>query len=114
MSTTASAEANASRRRRRRSKRTRRRRRGPAGSVYRGRFGVEQAERLLWRAGFGPRPGEAEKLARKGLDDAVHSLTRPRRKERLGGPPPHDQDGHPLAPADAWGHDHLWWLDRML
>ena len=30
------------------------------------------------------------------------------------GPPPHDQDGHPLAPADAWGHDHLWWLDRML
>ena len=36
------------------------------------------------------------------------------RKERLGGPPPHDQDGHPLAPADAWGHDHLWWLDRML
>ena len=51
-----------------------------------GRFGAEQAERLLWRAGFGPRPGEAEKLARKGLDGAVHSLTRPRRKERLGGP----------------------------
>ena len=87
---------------------------GPAVSVYRGRFGAEQAERLLWRAGFGPRPGEAEKLARKGLDGAVQSLTRPRRKERLGGPPPQDQDGHPLAPADAWGHDHLWWLDRMV
>ena len=22
--------------------------------------------------------------------------------------------GHPLAPADAWGHDHCWWLDRMV
>ena len=31
--------------------------------VYRGRFGPAQAERLLWRAGFGPRPGEAKKLA---------------------------------------------------
>ena len=31
--------------------------------VYSGRFGPEQAERLLWRAGFGPRPGEAAKLA---------------------------------------------------
>ena len=20
----------------------------------------------------------------------------------------------PIAPADAWGHDHLWWLDRMV
>ena len=101
----------------RRRKRGHRRRRGvgrPGVPVYQGRFGPAQAERLLWRAGFGPRPGEAQKLARKGLEGAVESLTRPRRKERLGGPPPHDQDGHPLAPADAWGHDHLWWLDRMI
>ena len=28
--------------------------------VYSGRFGETQAERLLWRAGFGPRPGEAQ------------------------------------------------------
>jgi hypothetical protein len=82
--------------------------------VYSGHFGPSQAERLLWRAGFGPRPGDAAKLARKGLRGAVESLTRPRGKERLHGPPPHDEDGHPLAPADAWGHDHLWWLDRML
>ena len=46
-------------------------------AVYRGPFGREQAERLLWRAGFGPRPGEAEKLAGLGLDGAVRSLTRP-------------------------------------
>jgi uncharacterized protein (DUF1800 family) len=81
--------------------------------VYRGHFGPEQAERLLWRAGFGPRPGQAEALAKKGLVGAVHSLTRPPR-ERLRGPAPHDSDGHPLAPVDAWGHDHLWWLDRMV
>jgi uncharacterized protein (DUF1800 family) len=81
--------------------------------VFRGRFGPAEAERLLWRAGFGPRPGEAEKLAKKGLDGAVRSLTRPGR-ERLVGPKPVDDDKHPIAPLDAWGHDHLWWLDRMV
>ncbi|HZO60654.1 MAG TPA: DUF1800 domain-containing protein [Solirubrobacterales bacterium] len=109
-------EALAARRRRRRRKHGRRRRR-PAGSgvsVYKGRFGPAQAERLLWRAGFGPRRGEAERLAKKGLKGAVESLTRPKAKKELTGPPPHDEDGRPLAPADAWGHDHLWWLDRMV
>jgi uncharacterized protein (DUF1800 family) len=81
--------------------------------VYRGHFGKPQAERLLWRAGFGPRPGEAERLAKLGLHGAVHKLTNPGR-ERLRGPKPHDDDGHPLAPFDAWGHDQLWWLDRMV
>ncbi len=81
--------------------------------AYRGRFGREQAERLLWRAGFGPRRGEADRLARKGLDGAVRWLTSPG-PEKLVGPAPHDQDGKPLAPYDAWGHDHLWWLDRMV
>jgi uncharacterized protein (DUF1800 family) len=109
------AEALAARRRRRRRKHGKRRgRRAHTGiSVYKGRFGPEQAERLLWRAGFGPRPGQAEKLARKGLKGAVESLTRPP-KEKLTGPPPVDDDGRPLAPADAWAHDHLWWLDRMV
>jgi uncharacterized protein (DUF1800 family) len=82
--------------------------------AYRGRFGAEQAERLLWRAGFGPAPGQAAKLARKGLRGAVHSLTRPHGKPRLKGPKPHGDDGLPLAPTDAWGHDVLWWLDRMV
>jgi len=80
---------------------------------YRGPFGPDQAHRLLWRAGFGPRPGEAERLAGHGLDRAVHSLTHPQ-SHRLKGPRPHDQDGNPLAPRDAWGHDHCWWLDRMV
>lgn len=81
--------------------------------VHRGTFGAPQAERLLWRAGFGPRPGEAEALAKKGLDGAVHSLLNPG-AEKLVGPKPHDDKGHPLAPRDAWGHDHCWWLDRMV
>jgi uncharacterized protein (DUF1800 family) len=81
--------------------------------TYSGRFGRAQAERLLWRAGFGPRPGEADKLAALGLHAAVRSLTRPG-PERLTGPKPHDDQKRPLAPYDAWGHDQLWWLDRMV
>lgn len=50
-----------------------------ASPVYRGRFGVPEAERLLWRAGFGPKPGEARRLARLGLDGAVRHLTHPPR-----------------------------------
>jgi uncharacterized protein (DUF1800 family) len=80
---------------------------------YSGPFRAPQAERLLWRAGFGPRRGEAERLARLGLDGAVRSLTHPG-GEKFVGPPPHDEKGRRLAPADAWGHDHLWWLDRMV
>src|SRR5690349_17897795 len=82
--------------------------------VFHGRFGEQQAERLLWRAGFGPRPGEARKLAHKGLKRAVLSLTRPKGKPKLSGPEPHTDDGLPLAPTDAYGHDLLWWLDRMV
>src|SRR4029077_4145563 len=81
--------------------------------VWRGKFDVAQAERLLWRAWFGPRPGEAQKLARLGLEGAVHKLTHPGR-ENLVGHRPHDEKGRPLAPYDAWGHDHVWWLDRMV
>jgi uncharacterized protein (DUF1800 family) len=82
-------------------------------AVYKGPFGQKQAERLLWRAGFGPRQGETAALTKLGLDAAVRSLTRPG-SERLVGPAPHDDKRRALAPADAWGHDQLWWLDRMV
>ncbi len=85
----------------------------PAGA-YQGPFGPEQATRLLNRAGFGPVPGQAEQLATLGLVGAVQSLTRPGGSATLSGPAPVDDDGNPIAPADAWGHDHLWWLDRMV
>ena len=82
-------------------------------AVYNGTFSREQAERLLWRAGFGPRRGEAASLAKLGLEGAVRKLTRPG-AERFVGAAPHDDKGRALAPADAWGHDHIWWLDRMV
>ncbi len=81
--------------------------------VYTGEFGVRQAERLLWRAGFGPRPGQAEALAALGLEAAVRSLTRPEGAAAMDGPAP-TVDGEPLDPYGRWGHDHLWWLDRMV
>jgi hypothetical protein len=87
---------------------------GPAVPVYGGAFGVAQATRLLWRAGFGPKPGQAAAVAQLTLSDAVRSLTRPNGTEGLIGPEPHIQSGNPLAPEDLWGHDGLWWLDRMV
>jgi Protein of unknown function (DUF1800) len=82
--------------------------------VYSGPFGRVQAKRLLDRAGFGPKQGQALELASLGLQGAVYSLTRPPGSANLVGPAPVDGDGLPIAPTDAWGHDHLWWLDRML
>ncbi|UJA19721.1 DUF1800 domain-containing protein [Thermoleophilia bacterium SCSIO 60948] len=81
---------------------------------YAGPFGRAQAERLIWRAGFGPKPGQLDRLAAKGMRGAVLSLTRPSGEAKLSGPRPVDSDGNPLAPKDVWGHDHVWWLDRMV
>jgi len=83
-----------------------------AVSVYSGGFGTAEAERLLWRAGFGPKQGEAEALAAKGLAGAVRSLANPPR-ERLTGPQPRP-DGRRLNPEVESGHNALWWLDRMV
>lgn len=80
---------------------------------YDGPFGRVQAKRLLDRAGFGPKPGQALELAGFGMDAAVTHLTNPVGNS-LSGPEPTDDNGGPLAPTDAWGHDHLWWLDRMV
>jgi hypothetical protein len=84
----------------------------PGLPVYSGTFGVREAQRLLWRAGFGPRPGQAEALAQQGLLAAVRSLTRPSGAPTLVGAPVTISD--PYAPRDAWGHDHLWLLDRFV
>ena len=80
---------------------------------YSGPFGVRQAERLLWRAGCGPSPGHAQALARMGLDGAILALTRPVGAATLTGAEPTD-GRRALEPRDAWGHDHLWFLDRMV
>jgi uncharacterized protein (DUF1800 family) len=83
-------------------------------AIYSGSFGVRQAERLLWRAGFGPAPGQAADLAARGLRDAVLTLTRPLGAPVLTGPEPTETTGAPLEPQDAYGDDALWWLDRMI
>jgi hypothetical protein len=70
--------------------------------VYTGPFGQAEAERLLWRAGFGPRAGEEASLAAKGLRGAVESLVSPHGVDRLVGKPP-TVDGHGIAPKDAYG-----------
>ncbi len=72
------------------------------------------AHRLLWRAGFGPAPGAVQELVGQPVQQAVHALTRPSGEATLSGPAPVDEEGNPLAPADAWGEDHCWWLDRMV
>lgn len=82
--------------------------------MFEGNFGESEARRLINRAGFGPRPGQAGQLAGLGLKQAVFSLTRPQGKAKLTGPAPVDESGLPIAPVDAAGHNHLWWLDRMV
>ena len=80
---------------------------------YRGPFRRAQAERLLWRAGFGPEQGQAERFADLGLEGAVHALTHPRSPppER---PRPRRSTAAGSRRVDVWGHDVLWWLDRMV
>ena len=80
--------------------------------VYTGHFGPADAERLLWRAGFGPRPGEKRSLAARGLDGAVAHLLASGPDNLVGKPP--KVNGRRLFPLDKFGHDHLWWLDRMV
>ncbi len=75
---------------------------------------LPQARRLLWRAGFGPAPGQAEAMAGQPVQQVVFSLTRPSGAAVLQGPEPHNEEGEALQPADAWGEDHCWWLDRMI
>ncbi|MHB8532879.1 MAG: DUF1800 domain-containing protein [Solirubrobacteraceae bacterium] len=83
-------------------------------AVAGGTLTLAQARRLLWRAGFGPAPGQAEALVGVPVEEAVLTMTRPSGPALLHGPAPTDDEGNALAPADAWGQDHCWWLDRMV
>jgi uncharacterized protein (DUF1800 family) len=75
---------------------------------------ARRAERLLWRAGFGPKPGDVARFAAMGLDNAIAELVHPVGEPTLSGPAPRDDSGNALQPYDLYGHDHLWWLDRMV
>jgi Protein of unknown function (DUF1800) len=86
----------------------------PAPSVGSPPMTLEQANRLLWRAGFGPAPGQAQALVGQPLEQVVFSLTRPSGPATLTGPEPVNEEGQPLQPTTVWGDDHCWWLDRMV
>jgi Protein of unknown function (DUF1800) len=86
----------------------------PPPSVGSPPLALTQAHRLLWRAGFGPTPGQAQALTGQPLQDVVFGLTRPTGAATLSGPEPVDEEGDPLDPDNAWGQDHCWWLDRMV
>ena len=74
----------------------------------------KDAERLLWRAGFGPRPGQADALAGKDPREAVRAMTSVAGDAPMTGSAPRDENGNPIDPVNVWGHDHCWWLDRMV
>jgi uncharacterized protein (DUF1800 family) len=89
----------------------------PAGIPRQGTFGPKEAERLLWRAGFGPRPGEVATFATYTVEQAVHALTRPQSPEQLLGAAPVDSQGAPYNEQRAhgeYGANVIWWFDRML
>jgi uncharacterized protein (DUF1800 family) len=70
-------------------------------------------QRLFWRAGFGPRPGEAAYWAPRGRTATLRWFLDGGPGPALVGPAP-SADGKPLDPVNEWGHDVLWWLDRMV
>ena len=72
-----------------------------------------QAERLAWRAGCGPRPGQVEALAALDLEAAVMHFTRPSGEAPLDGPEP-TIDGQPLDVYETWYGDTLYWFDRLV
>jgi uncharacterized protein (DUF1800 family) len=79
----------------------------------RGRWSEAHVRRLFWRAGFGATPREARHWARRGKAATIRWLLN-------GGPSPAPRirparvDGRRLDPRNEWGHDVLWWLDRMV
>ena len=69
--------------------------------------------RLFWRAGFGATPEEAARFAGAGKDATLEFLLRGDGGPELVGPAP-SADGEPLDPVNEYGHEVLWWLDRMV
>lgn len=69
--------------------------------------------RLFWRAGFGATPAEATRWAQAGKAATLRWIVTGDGPATLVGPEP-SVDGGPLDPRNEWGHDALWWLDRMV
>ena len=69
--------------------------------------------RVFWRAGFGATQAEARRWAARGQAATLKWILDGRPGPQLRGPAP-SVDGKPLDPANEYGHDVLWWLDRMV
>jgi hypothetical protein len=89
-----------------RTRTTRRRRRKP-------RWTEAHVRRLFWRAGFGATPEETARWAGRGRKATLDWIVEGDGKAELDGPKP-SADGQPLDPQNVFGHDVLWWLDRMV
>jgi uncharacterized protein (DUF1800 family) len=69
--------------------------------------------RLFWRAGFGATDKEAAHFAKRGKQATLNWIVNGGKGPSMVGPAP-TVDGHTLDPTNEWGHDVLWWLDRMV
>jgi uncharacterized protein (DUF1800 family) len=67
--------------------------------------------RALWRAGFGATEHEARKWARRGRGDTLRWLLSPNGRKAPLAPTPKPMR---LDPVNEYGHDMLWWMDRMV
>jgi uncharacterized protein (DUF1800 family) len=87
-----------------------RRRRRPAA-----RSGWTEAHvrRLFWRAGFGATPAESRQWAARGRAATLKWILDGGPGTQLRGPAP-TVKGKALDPVNEYGHDVLWWLDRMV
>jgi uncharacterized protein (DUF1800 family) len=69
--------------------------------------------RLFWRAGFGATTKEAKQFAKRGRRTTIDWIVNGGGGPSMIGPAP-TVGGHTLDPTNEWGHDVLWWLDRMV
>jgi uncharacterized protein (DUF1800 family) len=75
-----------------------------------GGWSQAHVRRVLWRAGFGATPHEAAKWAHRGRAATLRWLLTPNgHPAPLSGPKP-----MALDPVNEYGHDMLWWMDRMV
>jgi uncharacterized protein (DUF1800 family) len=81
-------------------------------SVAASSWSEEHVRRLFWRAGFGATPEETRKWARRGKEATVRWFLEGDGRDLRGRSP--RVDGIPLDPVNEFGHDVLWWLDRMV
>jgi uncharacterized protein (DUF1800 family) len=67
----------------------------------------------MWRAGFSGSEKQVTAVAKLGLNGAIMKMLAPAASPKMVGPAPND-NGNAIDPLNVWGHDTLWWLDRML